>query len=193
MATPAYMEENNAELARLIKDGAIFIRPVGSTPPTDVDWVPSDTDGLIGYYSDEGHTLTPVPGDSSTFTGHNGDDIHEEQTPGHWTTSFSGLEARRENVEAYFDTEVDPEDGSITVTKASTEKYFDIITAGLDQHDNLALVHYPRVKVNGREGIQFNRTTLMAYAMTFRTFRGTGDAPYHFKAWGMVPDFVPTP
>lgn len=186
MATPAYMETNNADLVKLIKDGAIFIREVGATAPTGPEWVPGAEDAKVGYYSEDGFTLAPAPGDETTFTAHNGDDVHSEQAPGHWTLAFAGLEANEANAEAYFDTEVGA-DGSVTVTTAAASKYYDIVTVGLDQNDGLVLAHYPRVKINGREGIQFNRTNLLAYNMTFRTFKGDATAPYHFKAWGMAP------
>jgi len=189
MSKPAYMETNAAELARLIKDGAIFIRRAADNPeaPTGTDWQPTAADGKIGYYGDNGFTLHPEPGDTTTFTGHNGDDLISDQAPGFWTVAFQGLEANEANAEAYFDVEV-AEDGSVTLTSAAANTEWDIVTVGLDQADRLIVVHYPRVKVNAREDIAFNRTTLLAYGMTFRTFKGRADAPYHVKAWGFVPE-----
>lgn len=190
MTTPAYMESNAAELARLIKNGAIFIRRAsdGPTAPTGTNWQPASTDGKVGYYSDDGFTLHPEPGDTTSFTGHNGDDLVSDQAPGYWTVAFQGLEANQQNAEAYFDVEVGP-DGSVTLTSAAANTEWDIVTVGLDQADRLIVVHYPRVKVNEREDITFNRTTLLAYGMTFRTFKGGAAAPYHAKAWGFVPEF----
>lgn len=187
MATPTYMQENNADLVRLIKDGAIFIRETGADAPEGTNWVPGVGDAALGYYSDTGFVLTPVSGDATDFTAHNGDIVHSEQAPGNWTLGFSGLEANQANAEVYFDTEVSV-DGSIMVTSAAASKHYDIVTVGLDQQDRLAVVHYPRVKISEREALTFNRTTLLAYGMTFRTFRGGPDAPYHFHAWGLVPD-----
>lgn len=185
MATPTYMQDNNADLVRLIKDGAIFIRETGATAPTGLEWEPGASDGKLGYYGEDGFVLTPVTGDSTDFTAHNGDIVHSEQSPGNWTLGFSALEANEQNAEAYFDTEVGV-DGEITVTSAAASKYYDIVTVGLDQNDDLALVHYPRVQISEREALNFNRTSLLAYGMTFRTFRGGTDAPYHFRAWGLV-------
>ena len=183
MATPTYMETNDADLARLVKNGAIFVRPVGATAPTGATWTPSESDAKIGYYSEDGFTLSPQPGDETTFAAHNGDDVISEQAPGHWTVAFSGLEGNEVNTETYFDVDID-EDGSITVTSAAASKEYDIVTVGLDQKDRLIVIHYPRVKINAREDMVFNRTTLLAYGATFRTFRGGAGAPYHFKAWG---------
>lgn len=190
MAKPSYMTTGvDADLARLIQDGAIFIREAGTTDvPDDENWTPTDAATQLGYYSDDGFTLAPSPGDTTELTGHNGDVLVAESDPGYWTVAFAGLEGNETTVEAYFDTEVDATDGSITVTSAAASKRYDIVTVGLDQKERPILVHYPNVQVSEREGVVFNRTTLLAMAATFRTFRGSGTAPYHFKAWGLVAD-----
>lgn len=193
MATPEYMQTNNTDLVRLVKNGAIFIRKAGAaTAPTGVDWTPTEADGRLGYYSDAGFTLSAVPGDETTISAHNGDSVFAEFAPGYWTLTFSGLEANTQNAEAYFDTEV-AADGSLEVTSAAASRRYDIVTVGLDQNDALVLVHYPNVQINAREDMAFNRTTLLAYGMTFRTFAGGPDAPYHFKAWGFVQEQPETP
>lgn len=194
MATPEYMQVNNPDLVRLIKNGAIFIRKRADnpTPPTGTAWTPSGSDGKIGYYSEDGFTLSPQPGDETTIAAHNGDDVISETAPGFWTVAFSGLEANKQNAEAYFDVQVAP-DGSVTITTAAASTRYDIVLVGLDQQDRVILVHMPNVQINAREDITFNRTTLLAYGMTFRTFQGGPAAPYHFKAWGVTPDDAITP
>lgn len=187
MAKPSYVDTNNdAALARLIKTGAIFIREAGTADiPTSAAWVPQSTASIVGYYSDEGFTLAPNPGDTTELTGHNGDPIVAESAPGFWGLAFAGLEGNETTVETYFDVEAGA-DGSITVTTAAANKRYDIVTVGVDQLDRPIVVHYPNVQINEREGITFNRTTLLALGMTFRTFKGGPAAPYMFKAWGLV-------
>lgn len=187
MAKPSYVDTNNdAALARLIKTGAIFIREAGTADiPTSDTWVPQSVASIVGYYSDEGFTLTPNPGDTTELTGHNGDPIVAESAPGSWALAFAGLEGNETTVEAYFDTEVAP-DGSITVTTAAANKRYDIVTVGVDQLDRPIVIHYPNVQISEREGVTFNRTTLLALGMTFRTFKGGSAAPYMFKAWGLT-------
>lgn len=191
MAAPTYLETGvDADLARLIKDGAIFIRPQGSADvPTGTSWVPADSDSQVGYYSEDGYTLNPVPGDETVFNGHNGDPIVSEAAPGYWTAGFSGLEGNELITSTYFDADV-ASDGSVTITKASASRRYDLVTVGLDQKDRLILVHYPNVQLDNssREGLTFNRTTLLAYGLQFKTFKGGPSAPYHFKAWGFVAD-----
>lgn len=192
MAKPSYMTGGvDASLARLIKDGAIFIREAGTANiPTSVTWTPSDAASQIGYYSEDGFTLTPSPGDTTELVGHNGDPLVAESAPGFWTVAFSGLEGNEVTTETYFDVESNV-DGSITVTTAAANKRYDIVTVGLDQNERTILVHYPNVQISEREGITFNRTTLLAMGATFRTFKGGSAAPYMFKAWGLTADASP--
>ncbi|MBL5974797.1 MAG: hypothetical protein D3X82_13810 [Candidatus Leucobacter sulfamidivorax] len=187
MAKPSYVDTNNdAALARLIKTGAIFIREAGTTDiPTSASWVPQSVASIIGYYSEDGFTVTPSPGDTTELNGHNGDPIVAESAPGFWTVAFAGLEGNDTTVEAYFDVETGL-DGSVTVTSAAVNKRYDIVTVGVDQLDRPIVVHYPNVQISEREGITFNRTTLLALGMTFRTFKGGSAAPYMFKAWGLT-------
>lgn len=189
MAKPAYMTTGlDADLARLIKDGAIFIREAGTSDiPVDESWTPTDGTSQIGYYSEDGFTLAPSPGDTTELTGHNGDPLVAESAPGFWTVAFAGLEGNETTVTTYFDT-VAGADGSITVTSAAANKRYDIVTVGLDQQERVILVHYPNVQISDREGVSFNRTTLLAMGATFRTFRGGAAAPYQFKAWGLIAD-----
>lgn len=187
MAKPSYVDTNNdAALARLIKTGAIFIRESGTADiPTSAAWVPQSVASIVGYYSDDGFSLTPNAGDTTELTGHNGDPLVAESAPGFWALAFAGLEGNETTVETYFDVEVAP-DGSITVTTAAANKRYDIVTVGVDQLERPIVIHYPNAQISEREGITFNRTTLLALGMTFRTFKGGSAAPYMFKAWGLT-------
>ncbi len=188
MAAPAYLDQNAAELARLIKDGAIFIREAGATAPTGVEWTPGPTDGQIGYYSEDGFELAPAAGDTTEINAHNGDPVVADQMPGWWTVAFSGLEGRASVTAAYFDIDESDigVDGSVTVTGASNSRRYDLVLVGLDQNEGLIVVHMPNVQISEKEAMTFNRSTLLAYGMTFRTFKGGPTAPYQFKAWGFV-------
>lgn len=175
---------NDASLARLIKDGRIFLAPYGAPAPTGPTWTPSAAYRDLGYYSEDGFTLSPQPGDNTQLKGHNGDIVVDESDPGNWTLAFSGIEEGKDITETYFDTTVDPEDGSFTVTKASVETYRSVVTIGIGSNGETILLHYPRVKVSDREDITFNRTTLEALGVTFSTYKDTSpDSPYQFKGW----------
>lgn len=191
MAKPAYLDNNAAELVRLIKDGAVFIRPAGAlNAPTGADWTPGAEDGQIGYYSEDGYTLTPTPGDTTEINAHNGDPVVAETAPGYWAYAFSALESGTTVAAAYFD--IDPEDvgedGSVTINGASNTKRYDLVIVGMDQRENLIVAHVPNAQISEKEAMTFNTSTLMAYGMTFRTFKGDETAPYHIKAWGLIQD-----
>ncbi|MDI6024463.1 hypothetical protein QBL02_13025 [Leucobacter sp. UT-8R-CII-1-4] len=187
MSKPSYVDTNNdAAMARLIKTGAIFVRESGTTDiPTSATWVPQSVASIVGYYSDDGFSLTPNAGDTTELTGHNGDPIVAESAPGFWALAFAALEGNKTTTETYFDVAV-AADGSITVTTAAANKRYDIVTVGVDQLDRPIVIHYPNVQISEREGVTFNRTTLLALGMTFRTFKGSAAAPYMFKAWGLA-------
>lgn len=189
MALPAYMETGvDADLARLIKDGAIFIRPAGTSDiPSSAEWTPTDAATQLGYYGDDGFVLTPTPGDTTDLTGHNGDPLISEAAPGYWTVGFQGLEGNELATATYFDVDVEP-DGSVTVGSAAATRRYDLVTVGADQKERLILVHYPNVQLDNssRGALTFNRTTLLAYGLTFRTFKGGAESPYHFKAYGFL-------
>lgn len=191
MAKPAYMTDGvNAESVRLIKDGAIFIREVSTSDIPDGDtWLPADLATQLGYYGENGLQVTPNPGDTTELVGHNGDILVAESDPGYWTVQFGGLEGNAVNVGTYFDTEV-ASDGSVTVTKASASKRWDIAVVGLDQRDRTIIIHFPNVQLESREAIDLNRTTLVMLSMVMRTFMGRAEAQYHLKAWGLVPEEV---
>lgn len=191
MAKPEYLDNNAAELVRLIKDGAVFIREVGAANvPTGTEWTPTPADGQIGYYSEDGYTLTPNPGDTTEINAHNGDPVVAETAPGFWAYAFSALESGTTVGAAYFDIAPEDigEDGSITINAASNSKRYDLVVVGLDQHENLIVAHVPNAQISEKEALTFNTSTLLAYGMTFRTFKGATATPYHIKAWGLIQD-----
>lgn len=193
MTVPTYMEsQNDATLVRLIKNGVILLRKASANPtaPTTGTWDADSPDwfneaAVLGYYSEDGFTLAPQPGDTTTFTAHNGDDVLEETAPGHWTFQFSSIQDGPVAAEAYFDAPV-AEDGSIEVITAAASTEWDLVIAGLDQRGRKIVAHAPITKINAREGMVFNRTTLLQAGITLRTFRGRDEgARYHFKTWGI--------
>lgn len=199
MAKPEYMNQNAADLVRLIKDGAIFLREPGAdNAPEGPDWTPGPESQLLGYYSEEGYTLTPVPGEDTDFNGHNGDSVISETAPGWWTYGFSALEGNEQVNAAYFD--IDPSEidanGGFKIRSAANNKRYELVVVGLDQRDRLIVGYCPDVKVSEKEAMEFNRTTLLAAGMTFRTFPGgpVGEEKFHIAAWGfIVNDSDPAP
>ena len=88
---------NNADLASLIKDYALFLFKKGETYtfPTSEQWTPPTGKGPVGYNSEDGSTLHPEPGDTTEIKGHNGDAVVSETEPGYWTVQFPASNAAR--------------------------------------------------------------------------------------------------
>lgn len=171
---------------RLVQDGRILLGAYGISAPSGPNWDPtSDLNGGtrfdLGYYGEDGFTLTPEPGDNKQFTAHNEDVVIDEDGPGTWAVAFSGIQRSRELVQAYFDATVDPGTGEMTLSKASVNTYRDLVTVGISGTD-VILSHYPRVKVVDREALTYGATAINAFGLTLRAFRDPA-LGYMVKQW----------
>lgn len=160
---------------RLVQDGRILLGAYGIAAPSGPAWDPtSDISGGVrtdlGYYGEDGFTLTPEPGDNKNFKGHNEDVVIDKDGPGTWAVAFSGIQRSIALSEAFFDTTVNATTGEFTLTKASVDTYRDLITVGITGTD-VIITHYPRVKVADREAVTFGATAINALGMTFRAYR----------------------
>ena len=165
---------NNPSDVRLVQDGRILLGEYGISAPTGADWDPTtdlanETRFDLGYYGEDGFTLTPEPGDNKSFKAHNEDVVIDEDAPGTWAAAFSGIQRSKTLVESYFDTTVDPSTGRIVLTRASVKTYRDLITVGISG-DDVILTHYPRVKVTDREALTYGATALNSFGLTFRAY-----------------------
>ncbi len=186
---------NNADMVSLIKEAAIFkydvdAEDVGTLGPT---WKPGSGKQPLGYFSEDGITIHPEAGDDNDFTAHNGDTVVSMASGGYWTVQFAALEGKKEVIETYFDTDVNPGDGSITVGTSDIKRYAQYVVAGLTQSEKLILLHIPKAKVSERDDIAWTISDLQNFNMTLRMFKGGTTAPYLFKAWGFAQDVPATP
>ncbi|MET0716411.1 MAG: IPT/TIG domain-containing protein [Mycetocola sp.] len=177
---------NNPSDVRLVQDGRILLGAYGISAPTGTTWDPASqlTAGTrtdIGYYSEDGFSLTPEPGDNKQFKAHNEDVVIDQDGPGTWAVAFSGLEQKKQIIEAYFDAVVNTTDGSITLSKASVDTFRDLVTVGIAGTE-VIISHYPRVKVTDREALTYNPGTINAYGLTFRAFKDP-ILGYQLKQW----------
>ncbi|GAA6122572.1 hypothetical protein BPY_06800 [Bifidobacterium psychraerophilum] len=181
---------NEAKYLAIIKQYELFLIPydeTGFTEPEGLAWpVPS---GLapLGYSSEDGATLHPEPGDDTEITAHNGDIVYSESAPGYWTFQFPGIELNKRSVTAYFDTDVNPTDGSITVSKASTSKKWRAVIRAIDQDDNKILIYAPKAQISDRDDLNLKYNEQVTPNMTFKFFKDLGTM---FKAWGLAKDFT---
>lgn len=173
----AMANKNDASNVGIVPDGMLFLGPVGVTPPTSSTTTPDPSMTQLGYYSEDGYTLTPNAGDTTDFNAHNGDIVDSEQEPGSWAAQFSAIESKKAVVEAYFDAVVNLATASITVSKASTTRFYSLIAIAIRKDGSQVLKFFPKVQVSDRDAITYNRSTLIGYGMTFRTFPDPSDSP----------------
>lgn len=172
---------NNADNTAIVPDGIIYFGSVGAAAPTSSAFVPSTGYTEIGYYSEDGYTLTPNAPTATDHLGHNGD-IVQTTTDGNgsWALGFGPIETKQIIVESYFDADVDLATGSVEVSSAAVNTYRSVIAIALPKDGRRIVKHFPKVRVSDREGITFNRSTLLMYGMTFQTYKDS-DLEYQFK------------
>ena len=172
---------NNADNTAIVPDGIIYLGALGAPAPTSSAFVPSTGYTEIGYYSEDGYSLTPNSPSTTDLIAHNGDTVQTTNDGnGSWGLAFGPIETKKQIVETYFDATVDLAEGSVEVTKASAETFRSIIAIALPKDGRRIVKHFPRVQVSDREAITFNRSTLLAYGMTFKTFKDATTG-YQFK------------
>ena len=182
----AYVSSGNeAKNVRLIKNYALFLFSDSEqfTAPTGLNWAPPNGKKPIGYSSEDGAVLHPEAGDSTDYKAHNGDIVLSDSDPGYWTLQLAGIEAKKEVVEAYFDTTV-ATDGSISLNGAGLTRKWKLVLAALDQQDRPMLLVATNAKVSDRDDVSMKSSELMQFSLTFKLLKGDGGN--QFKAWGFV-------
>lgn len=176
---------NNADLAALIKDYALFLFKKGETYtfPTSEQWTPPTSKGPVGYNSEDGSTLHPEPGDTTEIKGHNGDIVVSETEPGYWTVQFAGIECRKTIAEAYFGVEAD-DSGAFHVKDATTPLEYGVVLAGLDQHGNPIVLGAAKAKVSDRDDMTFKSSDTIKFNLTMKFFKATDG--YQFHVFGLL-------
>lgn len=165
---------NNADNAAIVPDAIIYFADSGATLPTSSAWTATAEYTEIGYYSEDGYQLTPSPGAESDLIAHNGDVVlTTTDSAGFYNLAFGPIETKKQVVEAYFDATVDLSTGSVTVSRASTQQNRVVVCVALPKDGRRIVKAFPKVRVSDREGITFNRSTMITYGMTFKTYAST--------------------
>jgi hypothetical protein len=172
---------NNADNTAIVPDGILYIGAVGAAAPTSSAFVPSTGYTELGYYSEDGYSLTPNAPSTTDLIAHNGD-IVQSTTDGNgsWGLQFGPIETKQVTVESYFDATVDLSEGSVEVSSAAINTYRSVIAIALPKDGRRIVKHFPKVKVSDRDGLTFNRSTLILFGMTFQTYKDATTG-YQFK------------
>ena len=194
MADTSYIKNGNvADNARLFKEMAVYLfnenEAVGTLSDT---WTPPSGKQPFGYLSEDGLEISREDGDNNEFKGHNGDNVLVSKSGGYLTIKATGLEAKREVVEAYFNADI--EDNHVYVDPDKQEKRRQLLVVGLDQLNRLIFMHAPSVTVNEIESFNLKNGELSSFGMTFRTYShtGVGGRKYHADFFNIFVDNTPT-
>lgn len=166
---------NDAGNVRVVKQGAVFLYHTGDESfkaPTGTDWTPGSAKP-IGYFSEDGFTLHPEPGDETEIKGHNGDTVYYDRSGGYWTAQVVGLECRKTVLEAYFGAA--PNDtGGFDLSDAATTTAWEVVVVGMDQNDKPLLIHLENAVVSDRGDMQGLYTDTLKFDLTLRARNGSG-------------------
>lgn len=174
---------NSASNTRIVPDGILYIGAVGATPPTSGTSTIGAGWTEIGYYSEDGYSLTPNAPGTTDLNAHNGDIVKTTtEDNGSWNLQFGPIETKQIIVETYFDSTVNLATGSIEVSSAAVNTDRAIIAVALTDDGQRVVKHFPKVRVTDREGLTFNRSTLLMYGMTFKTYKDASTG-YQFKVF----------
>lgn len=172
---------NNADNTRIVPDGIIYFGAVGATAPTGSAWTPSGSWTEIGYYSEDGYSLSANAPGTTDLNAHNGDIVKTTtEDNGSWNLQFGPIETSKIIVESYFDSTVNLATGSIEVASAAVNTDRAIVAIAIGDDGKRIVKHFPKVRVTDRDGLTFNRNTLLMYGMTFKTYKDATTG-YQFK------------
>jgi hypothetical protein len=110
----------NSANVRSAVTGAISLAPKGTTAPTDADATLNVAFNDLGYVGEDGVTETRDRSTDTIAAWQRGDIVREIVTEANLTFNFVLIETKRQVVELYYGSEVDPANGSVIIVPSST-------------------------------------------------------------------------
>ena len=104
---------------RVAVTGAVYVGPTSATPPTDADSPLTGFDDL-GYVHEDGITEARERSTEQLRAWQNADVLREVITEASIAYTFRLVETKKEVVELYYGTTVDPSDGSVRIVPSKT-------------------------------------------------------------------------
>lgn len=156
--------------------GVLYLAPIGTAAPTSAVSVLGAGWKDLGYWANAGATITPVPGDSTTVEAHNGDVVIRKTKKGNVTLQFPFIELNVDVFEIYWDTEVDPEDGSYAIEGGAANREYQLVYDTLYSDETIDRKYAPLVGLETRSAVANAETTPVTHDITFGTRNATGQA-----------------
>lgn len=168
-------QANDKTKAGLTADSEIWIKKYvandGTAVPDSYEFDAEDAGfDLLGYCTEEGHTLSLEKGDNTNIKGHNSDDVIDEDKPGRYKLEFGALEASRLTIGMYFDAEIDAA-GKYAVSSPGQKSRYRIYKRSITNRGDKSWNYLPETKIDDQEGIQYADGEAKTFAFTLLTFR----------------------
>ncbi|WP_405373422.1 MULTISPECIES: hypothetical protein [unclassified Microbacterium] len=176
----------DATKVKTVVGGMLYLAPTGTALPTSaVSTLPGAYKDM-GYWAEDGSTLTPVPGDTVEIIAHTGATVISRQKKGNVTAEFPFIETTKDTFEAYWDTTVAP-DGSFEISGGSANKEYVMVYDRLYSDDTNDRFVAERAKITDRAGQANSEGDALQYGMTFGTLEPAGGGA-HIIGW--APEFA---
>ena len=169
------------ENAVTVDGGVLYLAPVGTDLPEAFDDTLDPAFRDLGYWSSDGATITPVPGDTTTITAHNGDVVIEKTAKGNVTLLFPFIELNQQVFETFWDTEIQP-DGSYEIEAGAANKEYALVYDRLFSDGTADRQVSPRVRISDRAGVPNQESAVLTHSITFGTLKHA-DYPFHIKGF----------
>ncbi len=174
----------NAENVVTVDGGILYLAPAGTTGPTDASSPLPSAFKDLGYWAEEGATVTPVPGDAVAINGHTGAPVIRKTKKGNVTLQFPFIELNKEVFETYWDTTV-ASDGSYEIDNGSANKEYALVYERMFNNGKVDRQFAPRVSISERGAQANSEGDALTHSISFGTLTPAEGGP-QIKGWNEV-------
>lgn len=165
----------DAENVRVAVGGAVYLAPVGTTGPTSAASTLDSAYKELGFWAEDGATVTPQSGDTTTIKAHTGQTVKERKQGGNILLEFPFIETSQIVYETFWDTTVDTADGEYVVTDGSANSEYSLVYETVYDDESVNRMYAPRVVIDSRTAINHTESGAVQYGITFKTLLASGE------------------
>lgn len=156
-----------------VDGGVLYLAPVGSTGPTSAESTLAGAWKDLGYWAEDGATVTPVPGDTTEINAHTGAPVIRKTKKGNVTLEFPFIELNKDVFEAYWSTTVGA-DGSYAISDGSANKEYALVYDRLFSNGETDRIFAPRASISDRGAQSNTESDALTHSITFQTLAPSG-------------------
>lgn len=176
----------DATKVKTVVGGVLYRAPLGTALPSSAESTLPGAYVDMGYWAEDGSTLTPVPGDTVEIIAHTGATVISRQKKGNITLEFPFIETTKDVFETYWDTTV-AADGSYEIQGGSANKEYILVYDRLYSDNTSDRIVAQRANIAERAGQTNSEGDALTYGMTFQTLEPAGGGA-HIIGW--APEFA---